>query len=82
MKVKIGNKIHDAENEPIVIILNQSDKDNISNMHPDKSKYICFPNGMDADDIRKFIDEPVSTKSSGDFRDDSNMESQNEYYGK
>ncbi len=80
MKVKIGNKIHDAESEPIVIILNQSDKDNIANMHPDKFKYICFPNGMDQDEIRKFIDEPVS--NSGDFRDDDNMESQKDYYGK
>ncbi len=26
MKVKIGDKIYDAENEPIMIILNDSDK--------------------------------------------------------
>jgi len=63
MKVKIGNKIHDATTEPIVIILTQSDKDNIGNMHPDKFKYICFPDDMTMEDIRKFIDEPIKLEN-------------------
>lgn len=82
MRVKIGNKIYDAEDQPIMIIMSQSDKDNIKNMHTDKFKYITFPDGTDIAEIRKFIDEPaLSTGSNGDFRD-SNMESQQEYYGK
>lgn len=46
MKVKIGNKVYDAGNEPIMIILSQADKENIKNMHDDKMKYICFPKGL------------------------------------
>ena len=34
MKVKIGDKIYDSEQEPIMVILNDADKNNIKNMLP------------------------------------------------
>lgn len=43
MKVKVGNKIYDGENEPIMVILSQDDKYNITNMHPDATKYCSYP---------------------------------------
>ncbi len=43
MKVKIGNKIYDAEKEPIMIILNKDEKQQITNMHPDATKYCQYP---------------------------------------
>ena len=57
MGVKIGDKIYDAENEPIMIILNESDKRNIENMHDDKYKYICYPDKLSNEEVRKFIDK-------------------------
>lgn len=46
MKVKIGDKIHDSNEEPIMLILDDQDKENIKNMHSDKYKFITYPKGM------------------------------------
>lgn len=56
MKVKIGNKIYDAKDEPIMIILSKSDKTNLANMHPDLTKYCCFPD--DYEGIEEFMEDP------------------------
>lgn len=55
MKVKIGNKVYDANEEPVMLILDDVDKKNISNMHPDKNKFVAFPDGMDIDKVREFM---------------------------
>ena len=47
MKVKIGNKIYDAEKEPIMIIFDEVDKQNVINMAPEATKLICYPDAMD-----------------------------------
>ena len=44
MKVKIGKKIYDSNNEPIMVILSKGEKEQISNMHPDTTKYCVYPN--------------------------------------
>lgn len=55
MRVKIGDKIFNPEEEPIMVILSDSDKHNIS-MMPDKAKKYCvFPDGMDPKDIKKWM---------------------------
>lgn len=51
MKVNIRGVIYDAETEPILIELNKSDKENIKNMHPYATKYICFPNSMKFEEV-------------------------------
>ncbi len=43
MKVKISNVIADSDHEPIMVILTKQDKENISRMHPDSSKYCVYP---------------------------------------
>ena len=43
MKVKIGEIIYDSEKEPIMIIFDKDDKDNISHMSNDSYKYCSFP---------------------------------------
>ena len=43
MKVKIGDKIYNSDNEPIMIIISQKEKEQIANMHPDNLKYCVFP---------------------------------------
>jgi hypothetical protein len=50
MKVKIGDKVYDADNEPILIILNNKDKENITNMLTGKMRYLCFPDSLSWDD--------------------------------
>jgi hypothetical protein len=55
MKVKIGDKIFDSEEEPIMIILNEGDKRNISSMHEDVTKYCTFPENWNIEDIKEFM---------------------------
>lgn len=56
MKVRIGNDIFDSSEHPIMLILTQSDKDNISKMHPDATKFCVYPDkGYTAKDIEEFM---------------------------
>jgi hypothetical protein len=55
MKVKIGDKIYDSSQEPIMVILSDSDKDNIKNMLPTATKYCGFPDTIPLDEIREFM---------------------------
>ena len=42
MKVKVGNKIYDSEKEPVMVILNERDKEHISNLG-NNTKYCNYP---------------------------------------
>ena len=56
MKVKIGNTIYDAEDQPVMIILSDEDKENISNMPETNTKYCCFPcSGYTEKEIEDFM---------------------------
>ncbi len=55
MKIKIGDKIFDPNDEPIMLILDKKDKENISNMLPEATKYCAFPDGYDIDAVKKFM---------------------------
>jgi len=57
MKVKIGEHIYDSNNEPIMLILDETDKKNISNMHDDKFKFISHPKEMEPEVVRAWIDK-------------------------
>ena len=39
MKIKIGNRVYTSKDQPIMIILTEADKQNISNMLPECTKY-------------------------------------------
>lgn len=54
MKVKINNKIYNSNQEPIMLILDEKDKKNISNMVESATKYISYPTGMKLTEIKKF----------------------------
>ena len=43
MKVKVGNKVYDANDEPVMLILTDEDKQLISDMSPTATKYCAFP---------------------------------------
>ncbi len=55
MKVKVGNKIYDSNEEPIMIILDDIDKENISKMQKDKYKFISYPSKMKVDEVKNWI---------------------------
>jgi len=43
MKVKVGDKVYDSAEEPIMVILTDGDKKNIANMSPEATKYCSYP---------------------------------------
>jgi hypothetical protein len=60
MKVKIGNKIVDAENEPIMIIFSNAEErltvaGHLKNMSDDDLKYCMFNDEMSEEDVKKFM---------------------------
>ena len=55
MKVKVGNRIYDGAKEPIMVILEEWDKGNISRMLPEDSKYCQFPDSMHPKDIEEWM---------------------------
>ena len=57
MKVKIGTTIYDSAKEPIMLILNNQDKENIKNMHPSATKFCSYPDKMDKTEIKKYMDD-------------------------
>jgi len=56
MKIKIQNTIYDSNDEPIMIILSNEDKENIQNMHPEATKYCSYPEyGYSTEQIAAFM---------------------------
>jgi len=59
MKVKIGSTIHDSNNEPIMVILNEEEKKLVRNMG-DQYKFCSYPHKHDVDAVAKFMnDDPI-----------------------
>lgn len=57
MKVKVGDTIYDAHDEPVMVILSEMDKQNIINMAPWATKYCAFPEETDKDFVREWMEE-------------------------
>jgi hypothetical protein len=47
MKVKVNDMVYDANEVPIMLILNPLDKVNIMNMQTTADRYACFPGDCD-----------------------------------
>ena len=60
MKVKIGNKIYDSTEQPIMLIFSSEEKGHIASMLPDKMMYCSAPYDMQEDEIRKFMEMETS----------------------
>jgi hypothetical protein len=56
MKVKILDRIYDCEEQPIMLVLDDFDKDYISHMG-DQTKYCRFPDGIKLSEITEFMGE-------------------------
>lgn len=57
MKIKVRNKIFDGNNEPIMLILTDKDKENIRKMKTDCHKFFVFPDTMKTEKIEKWMKE-------------------------
>jgi hypothetical protein len=55
MKVKIRDKIYDASEEPVLLILTQEDKKNIENMSTNATKYCAFPDNTSLEVVKEFM---------------------------
>jgi len=63
MRVKIGNKIYDSNNTPIMLIFDTDKERKITAKHltemedkDDIRKYCQYPEGEDIENIRKFLE--------------------------
>jgi len=59
MKVKIGEKIYDSDNEPIMVIMDETDKENINKVtkvhSDDRYHFVTFPADMNLLEVREWI---------------------------
>ncbi len=55
MKVKIGNTVYDSLVEPIMLVLSDEDKFNISHMDTKATKYLSYPESMTKEEAREFM---------------------------
>lgn len=51
MKVKVGDTVYSGNDQPIMVILTDKDKENIRNMEDTATKYCSFPSDMSVSDI-------------------------------
>ena len=59
MKVKIGDKVYDANEEPIMLIMSDQDRNNIAKsvkLHKDNTlRFVAHPEERDADEISEWM---------------------------
>ena len=55
MKVKVFDIVYDSEVQPVMVILNDNDKENIKHMLPEATKYCGYPSGSDPEEIRQWM---------------------------
>jgi hypothetical protein len=61
MKVKVGNVLFNGEQSvPVMVELTPQDKENISSMSPDNTRYAVFPDDWGTpDEMRAWMCEPA-----------------------
>jgi hypothetical protein len=62
MKVKIGNRVYDSNEEPIMLLLSEEDKSNISLMSPVHFKYCSAPGHLSQEAVLSFMHEETLTQ--------------------
>lgn len=59
MQIKIGSKLYDSREIPILLILSDEEKEEIAGMDTLTSSYCKYPEGADVDKITKWMNEPA-----------------------
>lgn len=73
MKVKVGESLYDSKDEPVMVILDDVDKEVIAGMAPNQHRYCTGPNKMSEREIDDFMD--VSEAATPDNHVDRFIES-------
>ncbi len=55
MRVKVGDRTYDSEEESVMVILSEKDKQNIRDMLSDATKYCSFPESADTGQIARWM---------------------------
>ncbi len=55
MKVKIGNITYSSNDLPIMVVLSDADKHNITNMDDDCTQYCSYPESHDSEQIKQWM---------------------------
>lgn len=55
MKVKIGSSIYSSEDIPLLLILEEAEKEQIRNMPEDATKYLSYPDTMPDEEAMKIL---------------------------
>ncbi|MEX2462057.1 MAG: hypothetical protein WD469_12330 [Paenibacillaceae bacterium] len=55
MKVKIGNKVYDSTQQPVLIIFDQGEQELIGSMSPEHMKFCSFPEDSNIEVIEQFM---------------------------
>jgi hypothetical protein len=67
VKVKIDSVVCDSDEQAIMLILSDAEKQLIANMTPDAHKFCVYPEGSTQEDIKHFMEEgekPMAKKTS------------------
>lgn len=67
MKVKIGSTICDSDEQPVMLILSDAEKQLIANMAPNAHKFCVYSRGIAEEDIKQFMkdgEKPMAKKTS------------------
>ncbi len=63
MKVRVKDEVYDSTDEPIMLYLDEIDKDNIFQMEKGEPLYARFPKGTDPAEAEKWMNEGVVKKA-------------------
>ena len=55
MKVKVGDTIYDSNEQPVMVILTEKDKQNIAMMASTATKFCSFPESWDARKVQEWM---------------------------
>jgi len=55
MRVKVGNRVYDSEEQPVMVVLSDSDKKNIAEMLPECTMYTAFPEYCTGREIEEWM---------------------------
>ena len=57
MRIKVRDETYDGEDEPVMVILTNKDKENIANMDKGCTKYCMYPDNMNEEEVLEWMAE-------------------------
>jgi len=67
MKIKVGDRVYDGTEQPIMVILTAQDKDNIARMPDWATKYAQYPDCWLEKEIEEWMDASTEEHYGGEW---------------